>query len=911
MRKSHRTHTWAARRWAARARIARRQGIQRSQHWDLPLDAAGMDPITVAVLQTMQEGFCVVGQDGRILACNEALCRMLGYSHAELCALRVSDVERIDDDALVAARLQHIASAGYVRFQTQHYRKDGRLIDVEVSATHTRVLPDLFFVFVHDISAARQAELRLKQSEEMLHYIVKHDPGDIVIFDTDLNVLMVSDQCLKDYRISAEQVVGKPISQTLPHIPQKSLDVLKRCLEGVAESGETEFVQADGSPSFYKWHCRPWYRAGGQIGGVVSYSENITERKLAELRLRENQAVNRGLFETANEGILVYDCDLNTVYANRRICEMLGYSDAELIRIPFPGLLLPEDLPSHWEIMAARRQGQGGRYERRLVRKDGAVIWTLISSSPRFSAEGEFDGGVSMLTDITERKRSEETVLRFKTIFDLADFGAIIVTLDGFITYINACFAPIHGYQPGELLGQHLSTFYSPEQLNRLLAKYDELFAKGRLTGFEIMHRRRDGVEFPMSLNGLILKDETGAPAFVATTAVDLTVQKRAEHEMLEIQRNLLEAQRIARLGSYWLDMRTFDTAWSEGMYSLIERDPAMGPISPFAFLNMVHPDDVQVILDATRDITIDKAYQEYGYRVLLEDGSVRYFISRVQPELDENGQVTRAIGVIQDITELKEAENCISELNEALEQRVIERTAQLMAANQELEAFSYSVSHDLRAPLRGIDGWSYALLEDYGEQLDQQGQEYIRRVRSEAQRMGRLIEDLLKLSRLSRAELFREQIDLSALARQIADRLLESEPGRQARFEIQPGLTAYGDAHLLEAARSNLIGNAFKFTGKTPNACIQIGHTETPGGAAPVSGPAYYVRDNGAGFNMEYAGKLFGAFQRMHHASEFPGTGVGLATVQRIIHRHGGQVWAEAAVNQGATFYFTLEDAQ
>ena len=235
------------------------------------------------------------------------------------------------------------------------------------------------------------------------------------------------------------------------------------------------------------------------------------------------------------------------------------------------------------------------------------------------------------------------------------------------------------------------------------------------------------------------------------------------------------------------------------------------------------------------------------------------------------------------------------------MEGRVRERTAQLEAANRELEAFSYSVSHDLRAPLRGIDGWTLAFLEDYGQRLDAQGRTYLGQVRTETQHMGQLIDDMLSLSRVVRAEMQREPVDLTALARAIAGRLRETAPERLVDFVIQEGLIAEGDPQLLEIALSNLLDNAWKFTGKRPRGVIEFGRMQLEGQ------PVFLVRDNGAGFDLAYADKLFGAFQRLHKASEFPGTGIGLATVQRILHRHGGRVWAEAAVDRGATFYFTL----
>ncbi len=297
-------------------------------------------------------------------------------------------------------------------------------------------------------------------------------------------------------------------------------------------------------------------------------------------------------------------------------------------------------------------------------------------------------------------------------------------------------------------------------------------------------------------------------------------------------------------------------------------------------------------------------------FRVRWPDGTVHYLRGVAQTLRTPEGKPLRMVGVNSDITAPKLAELELLRHRNHLEALVAERTTELQSrtsqlemSNKELEAFSYSVSHDLRAPLRGIDGWSLALLEDYGHLLDEKASGYLQRVRSETQRMGELIDDLLKLSQITRSEMKFQEVDLTHLAGVVVRRLEEGSPARKVAFTLEPGLIVQGDAHFLEVALTNLLGNAFKFTGKIPEAKIGFGRTCRDGVQV------YFVKDNGAGFDMAWARKLFGAFQRMHKQTEFPGNGVGLAMVKRIVNLHQGKVWAESEEGRGATFFFTLGD--
>jgi PAS domain S-box-containing protein len=309
------------------------------------------------------------------------------------------------------------------------------------------------------------------------------------------------------------------------------------------------------------------------------------------------------------------------------------------------------------------------------------------------------------------------------------------------------------------------------------------------------------------------------------------------------------------------------------------------------------HPDDIQKVQQAlSRALKGDRG-SDFEYRILTKQGETKW-ISHSWSPIFLDKKLQSIVSVITDITERKTTEEKIKRLNENL----LHHSIELAAANKELEAFSYSVSHDLRAPLRSIDGFSQALLEDYSNSLDEQGKDYIQRVRNATQRMGQLIDDMLRLSRLTRAELHHEKIDFTSMGKEVIKKLSITEPSRKIKEIIQPGMITKGDKKLLEILLENLLGNAWKFTRNNEHPKIEFGQINNENESV------YFIRDNGAGFDMAYVDKLFIPFQRLHSADEFPGTGIGLAIASRIIHRHGGRIWAESQVGKGATFYFTLQ---
>jgi len=379
----------------------------------------------------------------------------------------------------------------------------------------------------------------------------------------------------------------------------------------------------------------------------------------------------------------------------------------------------------------------------------------------------------------------------------------------------------------------------------------------------------------------------------------------RAEAALAEVNERLRLALAAGKMGTWTRELEGEGrVVYSPELEGILGLQPGEFRGTEQALYELVYPEDRELVRQAfAKAIEIKRDY-EVEFRFLPRGRPPGWMLGRGRAYYDAAGKPVRLAGVAIDITARKMAELESSRLNAELERRVLQRTAQLAATNQELEAFAYSVSHDLRAPLRCIRGFSEVLLERHARQLDAPGQELLHRVCDSANRMNKLIDDLLKLSRVGSSELHYQRVDLSALAASIAADLRKAEPERPLELAIAPNLQAQGDERLLGIVLNNLLGNAWKFTSHRPRARIEFGFTTQPE-------PAFFVQDNGAGFDMAHAGKLFGVFQRLHSASEFPGTGIGLATVQRIIQRHRGHTWATGAVDQGATFYFTLPETQ
>lgn len=497
-----------------------------------------------------------------------------------------------------------------------------------------------------------------------------------------------------------------------------------------------------------------------------------------------------------------------------------------------------------------------------------------------------------------ELKESEE---RFKAILDNAYNVIYLKDPDGRYILINRIYERLFNVKRDEVRGRTDHDFFPMEVADRF--RENDLKALGSETPLEFEEKapQEDGVHTYLSIK-FRLVDAAGKPYAVGGISTDITEIIRSREALGRSEASLANAQRIAHVGSWDWDIIKEELLWSDEVYRIFGVAHGEFRANYGAFLDFVHPDDREPVKKSVNMALYERKPYTMDYRIRRSDGTERIVHGQGEVEYGEDGRPVKMSGTVQDITERKKAEEEVLKLNLELENRVAERTSQLEAANRELEAFSYTVAHDLRAPLRVIDGFSNILLRDYSGALDERGKDYLKRVGGSGRKMGSLIDALLKLSQVMRSELKKALADLSAIARSVAVDLHKTHPARKALFIIQEGLVASGDPDLLRIALDNLLGNAWKFTGLKEEGRIEFGSMAGEGGRT-----VYFVRDNGAGFEMKYSDRLFGPFQRLHKEDEFPGTGIGLATVQRIIRRHGGRIWAESELGRGATFYFTI----
>jgi len=626
----------------------------------------------------------------------------------------------------------------------------------------------------------------------------------------------------------------------------------------------------------------------------------ISERRGLELHLRRNESTFRqiaALMDLTHDAIFVRNLQGEFVFWNKAAETLYGWRKDEVIGKTTHDLLQTVFSEPIEQINA--EMARSGYWEGELVhhRRDGTTV--IVSSRWAMSSdEGEPAKILESNRDITKRKEEEG---KFRSLLEAAPDAVVIVNDDGRIVLVNSQTERMFGYMRSEMLDQEVEMLLPDKFRGKHPGHRNRFYSHPKVrtmgAGVELYARRKDGSEIPVEISLSPL--ETKGGILVSASIRDISERKRAMETIRQSDEKLrLLIQGVKDYAILMLDSEGRINTWNEGAERIngYRAEEILGT----HFSKFYTADDVAAD-KPSQELTIAEQngrFEVEGWRV-RKDGTRFWANVVITPLRDEFGQLRGFGKVTRDISARKKTE----EDTDLQRKEVAQKNAQLLVANNELESFSYSVSHDLRTPLRTIDGFSHALLEDYAGKLDDEGKSHLQRIRSATQRMGNLIDDLLNLARLSRASLHLQLLDVSSLVNSIVSDLCKAQPERQVELQITEGLKATADAGLLRIVLENLLGNAWKFTSKKPVARIEFGRVKCRG----IS--TFFLRDDGAGFDPEYAGRLFGAFQRLHGLSEFEGTGIGLATVWRIIQRHNGHIWAEGMVGHGATFYFTLDE--
>ncbi len=852
-------------------------------------------------LQHMPIACLMQDEQFRVVYCNPAAERLFGYSLQELQGRDIA--ERIAAEEVRplvwARRAQLQAGDSGVSGTNENLRKNGKPIICEWR--HTPLIDESgrfagVLATAQDVTERVRMVAALEEGERRYRQIFESAPLPMWVAETGApKFLAVNHAMVNKYGYSRDELLRmSAIDLQFPD----DRDYVGRQLNE-RNPAETAFFERrhrtrDGRLLYMEITAHPFVFDGKPARLVVAL--DVSGRRLAQTALEESEARFRAVFEQASVGIAIRELSERPRFlrVNPKLCEILGYSESELLQKTTTELTVDEDLAATLQMNRQLMAGSVSSYSRRkrYRRKDGKPIWVNLAVSRVIESAKDGQVGasylISVIEDVSEQVESESRVIeseaRYRQIFALTPLPMYLRdedTLD-FLEVNDACLA-LYGYSREEMLSISLVDIQIPENRERYLGALNR--PVGIVERIQKRHMRKNAEQFDVEIYS--------CPTLLAGRKVRL-VLVRDMTDQLRMERLLRDNEsRLRTIADNVPAVIAFFDGSRQLQYSNLAFARWFGA-EPGG--RSRHAEPLYPLLDKAllgEDIVSELELE-------TQDGKKVVRMTLI-PHPGDEGRVSGVHLMGYDLTDFRRAEAEVRQLNAELEQRVERRTRALAVANSELESFSYSVSHDLRAPLRTIDGFSQILLEEYSTKLDETGRSYLGRVRAGSQRMAELIDDLLELARVTRRDLQVRDCDLSALARDILTDLSQADSARKVRVEIAEGMMVAADAGLLRIALENMLRNAWKFTGRRPDAVIEVGFSGAHGETT------YFVRDNGVGFDMAYANRLFGAFQRLHSESEFEGTGIGLALVQRVIRRHGGNVWAEAGPGAGACFYFTL----
>lgn len=835
-------------------------------------------------------------ETGLILDVNETWLSHWGYSAEQSIGYRSTELDIFLD---IGDRDRFL----------QIVRKEGRLADFEILLrtksgdirnailyVEKLMLPgrSLMLTIIHDITERKKAEEALRESEARFRGMFEnHDAVMLLIEPESGKIVDANDAAEIFYGYSRSELRGMAIQQINQGPSAQVAAERYKAIEKKRNIFEFRHRISTGQIRTVEVYSSPVKVTDKLL--LFSIIQDITERKALEKQLLNERDFVNAVIQTSGALITVIDSNGRITRFNKACEELTGYTAEEVKgRTVFDLFILPEEREK--VIGVATRLFSGERrvdYENYWITKSGQKRFIKWQNSVLLDDKGVPAYSVATGIDITDRNRAEsalrESESRFRGIFDNVAMGILLVDSRDHLIAANDYACQMLGYSTEDLLKLDVHNLTAPE--DRILS--DELNGKIhreelRRVAYEKRYLKADGSRLWVSVTISSIRDDLERHVGSVTTVEDISARKEVELALRASEerfRNL--ADNMAQFAwmadpegwIFWYNKRWYDYTGT-----------TLEDMQKNGWRKVHHPDHVDHVVKRFQHSLDTGRFWEDTFPLRSKDGEYRWFLSRAVPIRNDKGEIVRWLGTNTDITERLEVE-------QVLERRTIE----LAAANRDLESFSYSVSHDLRNPLSLISGFTGFLIEDYSEVLDDEGRDYLSRIEDNVKKMQSIINDMLNLSRVGRQEMERSDVNLSEIVCNYLAELKSTKPDRQMECIIKDNVKANADSRLIHLALENLLRNAWKFTAKKEIARIEFGTKVSD------KQTVYFIRDNGAGFDMQYAQKIFEPFKRVHAEREFGGTGVGLSIVQRVVERHGGEVWAEGEVDKGAVFYFTL----
>lgn len=829
---------------------------------------------------------------------NAAFEEMTGLTRAEVIGKRVTQVHSaIKESALDWIGVYGKVAQGGDAIRFEHYFEPaGRWYEISAYSDE----PGSFVTIFCDISMHKNMETDFSSMSGRLKAIIDNSPLLISEFKPGGQYLMENKAVADLLNMEPSEIAGCSFEDFLP---PETVNLFNKRINTVVSKKEPirvdDKVTVEEKSYYYMTTLFPLCDASGRVSSIGSIAHDITDRIETENALRDSEEKHRRLFETMAQGVVYQAADGTIISANPAAEKILGLSleqmqgktslDPGWKSIREDGSAFPGE--EHAAMVALRTGNKVGPIIMGVYNpQKNEHVWLSVNATPLFiPGETKPYQVYATFDDITESKQAEEELIKFKTAVEQSADGVAISDLSGNILFINDAWFEMHGYSFDEVKGSHLSIFHNKEQIDNYVTPFNErLMANGSNRG-ALEHTRKDKTTFPTYMTTTILKGDNGKPFGMLAIARDITEQIRVKKDLTDQKERLANIVEGANVGTWEWKVQTgetiFNNKWAEIIgYTLEELEL----VSIETWINFTHPDDLEAsnrMLEKhlrgdleNYDIECRMLHKEDHWVWINDRGKVRSWA--------DDGKPLWVFGTHIDIAERKQAE-------EALKLQASERAA--------FDAFTNSVSHDLQAPLRRVEGFSEALLEECPDELSDLARDYLQRITQQISAMKERTDALLKLSRVVNHVITCEEVNLSAFARAYLEKLRYTEPYRLVETVIEPDMQARGDANLLNIVLENLLHNTWKYSAENKKGRIECGSIIKDGYTV------YFVKDNGVGFDQQRADEIFDPFRKLHSETEYQGIGIGLNLVYRIITRHGGKIWAEGEAGKGASFYFTL----